>query len=187
MGLYPISPVQTRAYQHSITKVSFHYGADHYGAGPVWRIPVWLSSVLAHAGVVLRNIVLNVPCRVRRVVYAIKQNIPTTQLKNKLTGRGDSNLDASPFRRLCLSITHLVGLYPISPVQTRAYQHSITKVSFHYGPDHYGAGPVWRIPVWLSSVLAHAGVWRCSGVTQFRRHVMWRNSTLFLYGHICTY
>ena len=62
----------------------------------------------------------------------------------------------------------------------------------------YGAGPVRRIPVWLSSVLAHADValfrcgavslwrcfvvalfrcgavslWRCFVVAQFRRHVM---------------
>ena len=45
----------------------FRYDAFQYGAGPVRRISVWRSSDVA-----LRNIVLNVPCRVRLVIYTTK-------------------------------------------------------------------------------------------------------------------
>ena len=60
-------------------------------------------------------------------------------------------------------------------------------VSFHYGACQigaglpwrirHGAGPVWRIPVWRSSVLAHADV------GQVHRHAM----ALFQAVPVCPY
>ena len=47
----------------------FRYDAFQYGAGPVRRISVWRSSSVA-----LRNIVLNVPCRMRLVYVFFKES-----------------------------------------------------------------------------------------------------------------